>query len=173
MSCPTTLFPLAKEEMARAGAQVAIASPPPAGGPRSGGPSLLRPDGSGRRTATQERLVSEEGRRRPPIVNGVRSLRQHQVPAKGELLAYLHNRQTAGLEFRHQHPVEPYISDLCYASCCLVVEIAGDARALAAGHGWERTVGLNGRDSGVVRFTHRSRHICVFGGADGGYPGCE
>jgi len=43
------------------------------------------------------------------------------------LWSVLRGRQLAGLKFRRQHPIEPYIVDFYCASCELVIELDGES----------------------------------------------
>lgn len=84
--------------------------------------------------------MSERERRiHPSIVDRARKLRRQQTPAEAKLWACLRNRQVAGLKFRHQHPIGPYIVDFFCAARRLVVEVDGDSHANQPTYDRERT----------------------------------
>jgi len=54
-------------------------------------------------------------------------LRRNPTPAEKTLWQALRNRQLAGLKFRRQHPLGPFILDFCCPARMLVVEVDGAA----------------------------------------------
>lgn len=62
-------------------------------------------------------MTEEKRRPRSPLVDRARELRRQQTLAQAKLWACLRNRQVAGLKFRRQHPIGPYVVDFyCVAS---------------------------------------------------------
>lgn len=72
-------------------------------------------------------MTEEERRPRSPLIDRARDLRRQQTPAEAKLWAHLCSRQFAGLEFRRQRPIGPYIVDFYCAAWRLAVEIDGDS----------------------------------------------
>ena len=66
---------------------------------------------------------------RPPLptntLENSRRLRREMTDAERKLWGVLRTRQLAGLKFRRQHPVPPYIVDFCGIEKRLVVELDG------------------------------------------------
>jgi very-short-patch-repair endonuclease len=56
-----------------------------------------------------------------------RRLRRGMTPPEAKLWASLRSRQLAGLKFRRQHPIGPYILDFFSAQVRLAVEVDGSA----------------------------------------------
>jgi very-short-patch-repair endonuclease len=56
---------------------------------------------------------------------GARELRNNPTPAERRLWEALKGRQVAGLRFRQQHPVGPFVLDFYCPSAKLVVEVDG------------------------------------------------
>ena len=57
-------------------------------------------------------------------IRSARNLRQRSTPAEKAVWALLRTRP-AGLKFRRQHPVGPYIADFACAAAKLIVELDG------------------------------------------------
>ena len=58
-----------------------------------------------------------------------RELRTNASPPERILWRYLRGKQIAGVKFRRQHPIGPYIADFYCPSCAVVVEIDGNSHA--------------------------------------------
>ena len=81
-----------------------------------------------------------------------RELRQEMTPAEYLLWTRLRNQKLAGLKFRRQHPVGPFIVDFYCAAYRLVVEIDGDIHDLQMERDAARTEQLEGYGYRVIRF---------------------
>jgi very-short-patch-repair endonuclease len=77
-------------------------------------------------------------------------LRRRMTDAERRLWQYLRAGRLAGLKFRRQHPVPPYIVDLCCVEARLVVELDGSQHSPAADAA--RTRYLQSQGWRVVRF---------------------
>ncbi len=87
-----------------------------------------------------------------PIQQRARELRREMTPAEKTLWNRLRDRQLAGLKFRRQHPLGPFIADFYCAECRLVVEIDGDVHDLQAQHDLARTERFEEYGYQVIRF---------------------
>jgi very-short-patch-repair endonuclease len=74
------------------------------------------------------------------------------TPAEQRLWAQLRNRKVAGLKFRRQHPIGPFIVDFYCAAHRLVVEVDGSAHDGQEVRDVARTEWLVARGYAVVRF---------------------
>ena len=82
----------------------------------------------------------------PMIVDRARALRHDATPPEKLLWSVLRSRRLAGLKFRRQEPIGPYIVDFCCRELNLVVELDGmshddKARQDAARDDWLRRKG--------------------------------
>src|SRR5258708_945147 len=91
---------------------------------------------------------------RPPLKNieRARTLRQQVVPAEALLWKSLRNRSLAGLKFRRQHPIGPYVVDFACVDCLIVVELDGETHVATQLADAERSRFLEGQDWKVMRF---------------------
>ena len=82
-----------------------------------------------------------------------RALRNAMTPAERKLWSILQMRHIAGLKFRRQEPIGPYIVDfVCYAAR-LIVEVDGGQHAeLTANHDQRRDAWLASQGFRVLRF---------------------
>lgn len=90
----------------------------------------------------------------PEIQEAARALRRTMTEAERVLWACLRNRRLAGLKFRRQHPIGPYVVDYYCAEARLVVEVDGsvhDDEAQRARDA-DRTAELEARGYRVIRF---------------------
>jgi very-short-patch-repair endonuclease len=66
---------------------------------------------------------------KPPLPSSTlanaRQLRKAPTDAERRLWACIRSRQIAGLKFRRQHPIPPYVADFCCVEKKLVVELDG------------------------------------------------
>jgi very-short-patch-repair endonuclease len=62
-------------------------------------------------------------------VPGARELRGRQTSAEEILWEALRNRQLAGLKFRRQNPIGPFVADFCCPDRRLIVEVDGGVHA--------------------------------------------
>jgi very-short-patch-repair endonuclease len=90
--------------------------------------------------------------RRKPITTA-RNLRRDATRAERRLWSFLRQRP-AGLKFRRQHPVGPYVADFACPLARLIVEVDGPSHteADAIRHDAKRTAFLEARGWRVVRF---------------------
>jgi very-short-patch-repair endonuclease len=80
-----------------------------------------------------------------------RSLRLNATDAERQLWYWLRGRRTAGMRFRRQQPIGPYIVDFVCAKCRLVVEIDGGQHLESEGER-RRDRWLAGHGYVVLRF---------------------
>ena len=73
---------------------------------------------------------------------------------EAKLWARIRNRQLAGLKFRRQQVIGPYIADFVCASEKVVVELDGVSHELAEAYDAERTEFLASIGYRVLRFTN-------------------
>jgi len=88
----------------------------------------------------------------PEIEAAARNLRQNMTPAEQVLWEALKGRQVAGLKFRCQHPVGPFILDFYCPARKLVVEVDGGVHDGQAEYDAARTQQLNDYGYQVLRF---------------------
>jgi very-short-patch-repair endonuclease len=83
-----------------------------------------------------------------------RQLRQSSSDAERKLWRYLRNKQTAGLRFRRQQPIGPYIADFYCAAAKLIIELDGRQHGEEEQqlHDDARTRWLTERGYRVIRF---------------------
>ncbi|SMQ85563.1 Very-short-patch-repair endonuclease [Devosia lucknowensis] len=89
-------------------------------------------------------------------VTFARKLRREQTPPERKFWAILHPWREAGLHWRRQAPIGPYVVDFVCKGKKLIVEIDGDTHYSEAGlaHDERRTAFLEGRGYRVLRFTN-------------------
>ena len=88
----------------------------------------------------------------PEIEAAARNLRQNMTSAEQVLWEALKGRQVAGLKFRCQHPVGPFILDFYCPARKLVVEVDGGVHDGQAEYDAARTQQLNDYGYQVLRF---------------------
>ena len=83
-----------------------------------------------------------------------RELRRNQTRAEARLWAALRNRQLAGLKFRRQVSLGPYVVDFFCLGARLIVELDGGQHGEADGRSRDarRTRWLEARGYRVIRF---------------------
>ena len=98
-----------------------------------------------------------------------RSLRNHSTKAESLLWYELRELRAAGLKFRRQAPIGPYIVDFLCPSVRLVVEVDGDSHETEAGkrHDANRDAYLKSLGYGVLRIDepdvmHSTWHVGQF-----------
>ena len=94
----------------------------------------------------QRMRTSEEVR------EAARRLRRQMTPAETALWRELRGRRLAGLKFRRQHAIGPFIADFCCAACRLVVELDGAVHAQLRERDAARTQYLCEKGYRVLRF---------------------
>ncbi len=89
-------------------------------------------------------------------VTFARKLRREQTPPERRFWAILHPWRVAGLHWRRQAPIGPYVVDFVCKREKLIVEIDGDSHYsdAALAHDAARTAYLEGRGYRVLRFTN-------------------
>ncbi len=87
-------------------------------------------------------------------VPAARELRTRQTPAEVLLWEALRNRRLAGLKFRRQHPVGPFVFDFCCPDHRLAIELDGAVHATQHDHDVEREALLTAAGYRVLRFTN-------------------
>ena len=80
-----------------------------------------------------------------------RKLRRSQTDAEQLLWSKLRSRQLAGLKFRRQFPLPPYVADFCCEEARLIVEVDGGQHAEAF-EDQARTDFFERRGYRVIRF---------------------
>ncbi len=92
----------------------------------------------------------------PPSVRTLRRrarrLRRDQTIAEARLWSRLRDRQLAGLKFRRQHAIGPFITDFCCTQKQLVIEVDGGQHASTEASDDRRTRWLERHGYRVVRF---------------------
>jgi adenine-specific DNA-methyltransferase len=81
-----------------------------------------------------------------------RRLRREQTDAEKALWQALRSRRLDALKFRRQHPVGPYIADLCCVKSKLIIELDGGQHALETDADDRRSDFLAQRGYWVLRF---------------------
>ncbi|ADL01139.1 conserved hypothetical protein [Brevundimonas subvibrioides ATCC 15264] len=120
---------------------------------------LLEPKargGGSKRSGETEGLLTTQG-----AVSRARVLRRTLTPPEARLWICLRGRKLAGLKFRRQHPVGPYVLDFYCAEARLAVEVDGQIH-MQAEH-WEkdqrRTAWLKAQGVFVLRLSAESVRV--------------
>ena len=90
----------------------------------------------------------------PEIRQRARQFRKSPMHTEQLLWDHLRNRQLAGLKFRRQHPIGPYIVDFYCAQCRLIIEVDGPSHQQQTEYDAERTRWLNEQGYRVIRFSN-------------------
>ena len=85
-------------------------------------------------------------------VERARRLRRDLTDAERKLWFLLRNRRIAGIKFRRQCPIGPYIADFAAIEALLIVEADGGQHASREPYDLRRTAWLNARGFRVLRF---------------------
>jgi len=88
------------------------------------------------------------------IQESARLLRKHLTPAEQALWSRLRDRQLAGIKFRRQHPLGPFVADFYCAESRLVVELDGGVHDQMQERDANRTVEFEQRGYRVIRFSN-------------------
>ena len=88
-------------------------------------------------------------------VPAARILRGRETPAEQVLWEALGGRRLAGLKFRRQHPVGPFIADFCCAEQRLIVEVDGEIHEAQQDRDTEREDVLRTAGYSILRFTNK------------------
>ena len=92
-----------------------------------------------------------------PTITRARQLRRRLTLPEGLLWIALRGRRLAGLRFRRQHPIGPYILDFYCDEAKLAVEVDGEGHQHPeqAAHDQRRTAWLQERGIDVLRLPAR------------------
>jgi very-short-patch-repair endonuclease len=85
-------------------------------------------------------------------VPAARELCTRETKAEAVLWEALRNRRLAGLKFRRQHPIGPFVVDFCCPDRSLAIELDGGVHADQAAHDAEREALLATAGYRVIRF---------------------
>jgi very-short-patch-repair endonuclease len=85
-------------------------------------------------------------------IRTARLLRQRETELERRLWQALRGRQLAGLKFRRQHPVGPYVADFACPEAKLIVEVDGYWHQFRRARDDHRTDRLRAYGYEVVRF---------------------
>ena len=101
-------------------------------------------------------------------VEKARDLRRRMTPPEARLWVCLRGKRLAGLKFRRQHPIGPYILDFFCAEAKLAVEVDGESHADPdqSSHDRRRTVWLRERGLRVVRLAAEDVRVSLDGVVD-------
>ncbi len=83
-----------------------------------------------------------------------RELRKEQTKMEWRLWAQLRQRQLAGLRFRRQHPIGPFIVDFCCKEHSLIIELDGSSHDDQVEYDEERSAWLEAQGFRIIRFTN-------------------
>lgn len=86
-----------------------------------------------------------------PRIARARQLRRNAVVPERLLWGKLRNRRLAGLKFRRQHPVGPFVIDFYCASANLAIEVDGNSHADRGRYDRQRENYLRGKGLRVLR----------------------
>ena len=81
-----------------------------------------------------------------------RALRKHPTEAELRLWQKLKRRQIAGMKFRRQQPLGPFVVDFVCFECRVIVEVDGGQHAKQAAYDAGRTRWLEAQGYRVLRF---------------------
>ena len=85
-------------------------------------------------------------------LNRARQLRRDSTDAERKLWGALRGSRLAGVKFRRQVPIGPFVADFCCEQCKLVIEVDGGQHAESVARGHQRTEWLGARGYRVLRF---------------------
>lgn len=97
-----------------------------------------------------------DGRKRHSFLTLRRSqeFRQSQTYPERLLWSVLRGKQVAGLRFRRQHPIEPYVVDFYCAAARLVIEIDGESHNGREQYDLDRSQFLIAQNLCTLRFAN-------------------
>ena len=88
----------------------------------------------------------------PKIMRRAAQMRKEPGIAEAKLWAYLRTLREAGIHFRRQHAIGPYIADFCAPSKKLIIEVDGSQHLEQEEYDSERTAFLTAKGYRVLRF---------------------
>ncbi len=83
-----------------------------------------------------------------------KQLRSSLTPAEARLWYNLRAKRLAGIKFRRQTVIGPYVADFTCRTAMLVIEIDGDTHGSTAQYDAQRTAYLERHGWSVLRFTN-------------------
>ncbi len=83
-----------------------------------------------------------------------KDLRAKATDIEKLLWSALRGKNAAGLKFRRQHPIEPYIADFYCAAARLVIEVDGESHDNSVKYDHDRTESLRARGLQVIRVSN-------------------
>src|SRR5262249_38264368 len=86
------------------------------------------------------------------IFHRAREFRKEPTPAEAKLWSYLRRNKVAGIKFRRQHAIGPYIADFCASQRKLIIELDGNPHLSTIEQDTNRTVFLESQGWKVLRF---------------------
>ena len=93
-----------------------------------------------------------ERRKHRDNVPAARELRARQTPVEVILWDALPDRRLAGMKFRRQHPIGPFVADFCCPDRRLIVELDGAILTTQPNHDAERAALLETAGYRILRF---------------------
>ncbi len=101
-------------------------------------------------------MTRRDGRQRASSTTRMRAgwLRRQATGPEQRLWSALQGKQLAGLRFRCQHPIEPYIVDFYCPAARLAIELDGVSHDDRARYDRQRTRWLQQQGIHVLRFTN-------------------
>ncbi|MEJ6790744.1 endonuclease domain-containing protein [Brevundimonas sp. BR2-1] len=101
-------------------------------------------------------------------VERARELRRRMTPPEARLWVCLRGKRLAGLKFRRQHPIGPYVLDFYCAAAKLAVEVDGQSheRPEQIAHDRRRTAWLREQGVRVVRLAAEDVRVHLDGVVD-------
>jgi len=93
-------------------------------------------------------------RRQPLAQERAKVLRLNNAPAEQLLWSLLRDRRLAGLKFRRQQPIGPYIADFYCHHVCFIVELDGETHELRIPQDAKRTSYLQEQGIKIYRVSN-------------------
>jgi very-short-patch-repair endonuclease len=87
-------------------------------------------------------------------LKSAKQLRRDLTPAEARLWYHLRAKRFAGVKFRRQTVIGPFIADFTCRTAMLVIEVDGDTHGSAIQYDAERTAFLEQQGWRVLRFTN-------------------
>ena len=88
----------------------------------------------------------------PHTARFAHELRANPTPAEVRLWSVLRKRQRAGLRFRRQHPIGPFVVDFCAPRLKLIIEVDGGQHVDLHEYDQRRTAYLVAKGYRILRF---------------------
>lgn len=97
-------------------------------------------------------MAPRQHRINPHTLERARELRRDMSMVERLLWSRLRRRDKAGVVFRRQHVIGPFVADFCCPKARLVIELDGRSHATNAAHDDARTTYLESAGYRVIRF---------------------